>query len=91
MTKLRNKSKKHYAMEGNMLLSIRPGDLVRFVTPEEEMIMQQERSIASAERNQKEHQEFRNGLSSLTRSLKSLQGRIGSLEGLMKRVERVDE
>lgn len=78
-------------IEGNALLTVRPGDVARFVTPEEEMIMDQERSIASTERNQEEHQEFRKGLSSLTSSLKSLQGRIGSLESLMKRVERVED
>ena len=78
-------------LEGDMLMRVRPGDIVRFITPEEEMIMDQERTTASQERNQKEHQGFRNDVSRLTRGLKDIQKRIGSLESLMKRVERVED
>ena len=74
-----------------LLLSVRPGDLARFTTPEEEMLMDQERSVATQEKNQEEHQGFRNDISRLTRSIKSVQGRIGGLENMMKRVERVEE
>ena len=73
------------------MLSVRPGDLARFTTPEEEMLMDQERSVATQEKNQEEHQGFRNDISRLTRSIKSVQGRIGGLENMMKRVERVEE
>jgi len=78
-------------LEGDQLMRVRPGDVVRFITPEEEMIMDQERTTASDERNQKEHQGFRGDVSRLTRSLKDIQKRIGSLESLMKRVERVED
>jgi len=78
-------------LEGDQLMRVRPGDVVRFITPEEEMIMDQERSAASDERNQKEHQGFRSDVSRLTRSLKDIQKRIGSIESLMKRVERVED
>ena len=74
-----------------LLLSVRPGDIARFTTPEEEMLMDQERSVAKEEKNQEEHQGFRNDISRLTRSIKSVQGRIGGLENMMKRVERVEE
>ena len=74
-----------------LLLSVRPGDIARFTTPEEEMLMDQERSVAKEEKNQEEHQGFRNDISRLTRSVKSVQGRIGGLENMMKRVERVEE
>ena len=74
-----------------LLLSVRPGDIARFTTPEEEMLMDQERSVATEEKNQEEHQGFRNEISRLTRSIKSVQGRIGGLENMMKRVERVEE
>ena len=78
-------------VEPGLLLSVRPGDIARFTTPDEEMLMDQERSVATQERNQEEHQGFRNDISRLTRSIKSVQGRIGGLENMMKRVERVEE
>lgn len=78
-------------VEPGLLLSVRPGDIARFTTPDEEMLMDQERSVATQEKNQEEHQGFRNDISRLTRSIKSVQGRIGGLENMMKRVERVEE
>jgi len=76
---------------GELLMAVRPGDIVRFLTPEEEMIMDQERTTERHERNQEEHQEFKNEISRLTRGIRDIQGRIGGLERLMKRVERVEE
>lgn len=74
-----------------LLMSVRPGDIARFMTPEEDMLMDQERTVASQEKNLEEHQGFRNEISRLTRSIKSVSGRIGGLEKMMKRVERVEE
>ncbi len=74
-----------------LLMAVRPGDIVRFVTPEEGMMIDQERSTASQEKNQEEHQGFRNEISRLTRSIRGVSGRIGGLEKMMKRVERVEE
>lgn len=74
-----------------LLMSVRPGDIARFMTPEEDMLMDQERTVASQEKNLEEHQGFRNEISRLTRSIKSVSGRIGGLEQMMKRVERVEE
>ena len=78
-------------VEPGLLLSVRPGDIARFTTPQEEMLMDQERSVVTQEKNQETHQGFRNEISRLTRSIKSVQGRIGGLEQMMKRVERVEE
>ena len=36
-----------------LLLSVRPGDIARFTTPEEEMLMDQERSVATEEKIKK--------------------------------------
>ena len=72
-------------------MSVRPGDIARFMTPEEDMLMDQERTVATQEKNAEEHQGFRNEISRLTRSIKSVSGRIGGLEQMMKRVERVEE
>jgi len=74
-----------------LLLPVRPGDIVRFITPEEEMIMGQERSMMRAEKNEDDHQSFSQGISQLTKSIQKVQGRIGGLERMMKRVERVEE
>ncbi|MEE3259470.1 MAG: hypothetical protein VX293_09695 [Candidatus Latescibacterota bacterium] len=74
-----------------LLLPVKPGDIVRFVTPDEEMIMDQERSVARQEKNAEDHQGFRKEISQLTRSIRNVQGRIGGIEKAIKRVERVEE
>ncbi|MGY8822985.1 MAG: hypothetical protein ACKVJG_03470 [Candidatus Latescibacterota bacterium] len=74
-----------------LLMTVRPGDIARFTTPEEDMLIDQERTVASSEKNLEEHQGFRNEISRLTRSIKGVSKRIGGLEGMMKRVERVEE
>ncbi len=78
-------------VESGLLLSVRPGDFVRFTTPQEEMLIDQERTVVTQEKNQEEHQGFRNEIARLTRNIKNVQGRIGGLEQMMKRVERVEE
>ncbi|HIG54210.1 MAG TPA: hypothetical protein EYQ18_09575 [Candidatus Handelsmanbacteria bacterium] len=74
-----------------LLLPVRPGDIVRFVTSDEEMIMDQERSIAREDKDAQEHQGFSKEISQLTRNIRNVQGRIGGIEKMMKRVERVEE
>jgi hypothetical protein len=74
-----------------LLLPVRPGDIVRFVTSDEEMIMDQERSIAREDKDVQEHQGFRKEISQLARNIRNVQGRIGGIEKMMKRVERVEE
>ena len=73
------------------LLSVQPGDLVRFITPEEEMIMDQERSMATAEKAQEERRTLKGSVSDLTRSIRKTQGTIGDLRGAINRLERIDE
>ncbi len=74
-----------------LLLPVRPGDIVRFVTSDEEMIMDQERSVAREDKDAQEHQGFNKEISQLARNIRNVQGRIGGLEKMMKRVERVEE
>jgi hypothetical protein len=74
-----------------LLLPVRPGDIVRFVTSDEEMIMDQERSVAREDKNAQDHQGFHKEISQLARNIRNVQGRIGGLEKMMKRVERVEE
>ena len=74
-----------------LLLPVKPGDIVRYTTPDEEMIMDQERSTARQERNLEDHQDFRKDISQMTRSIRNVQGRIGGIEKAIERVERVEE
>ncbi len=46
-----------------LLLPVRPGDIVRFVTSDEEMIMDQERSVAREDKDAQEHQGFNKEIS----------------------------
>ena len=74
-----------------LLLPVKPGDIVRYTTPDEEMIMDQERSTARQEQNLEDHQDFRKDISQMTRSIRNVQGRIGGIEKAIERVERVEE
>ncbi|MEE3232646.1 MAG: hypothetical protein VX294_00640 [Candidatus Latescibacterota bacterium] len=74
-----------------LIMAVRPGDIVRFVTPDEGMLIDQERSIVTEEKNDQAHKVIRGEVSRLTKSIKSVQKRIGGLETMMKRVERVEE
>ena len=74
-----------------LLLPVKPGDIVRYTTPDEEMIMDQERSTARREQNSEDHQDFRKDISQMTRSIRNVQGRIGGIEKAIERVERVEE
>lgn len=71
----------------DLLMSVRPGDIVRFLSSEEEMIMEQERTTAQQERNQQDHKEFRKEASRLADRIKGVQGSIGRLEGVIKAVQ----
>lgn len=74
-----------------LLLPVKPGDIVRYTTSDEEMIMDQERSVKRQEKNSEDHQGFRKDISQLTRSIRNVQSRIGGLEKAIERVERVEE
>jgi hypothetical protein len=76
---------------GRSLLTVQSGDMVRFTTVDEEMIMDQERSMVQEERAQKERQQIKGNLSELTRNIKKTQGTINNLRGAIKRLDRIDE
>ena len=78
-------------VEPGLIMAVKPGDIVRFVTPDEGMLIDQERSIATEEKNDQAHKLIRSEVSRLTKSIKGVQKRIGGLETMMKRVERVEE
>ena len=73
------------------LMSVQPNDMVRFTTPEEEMIMDQERSVITQEKAQQERQQIKSNVSDLTRNIKRTQGMISELKKTMNRLDRIDE
>jgi len=73
------------------LLTIQSGDMVRFMTPEEEMIMDQERSMAREERAQEERRQIKSNVKELTKNIRNTQGAINSLKGAIGRLDRIDE
>lgn len=78
-------------LNGSPLMAVRPGDQVRFMTQEEELVREQERTVVTQQRNEQEHQELRGEVARLAKGVKDVQGRIGALEGMMKRIERIEE
>ncbi len=70
------------------LMGVRPGDLVRFTTPEEEMIMEQESAMVSKEKAQGERRALRGNISGLTKKIQATQRRISGLEAILKRLDR---
>ena len=73
------------------LLTIQSGDMVRFMTPEEEMIMDQERSMAREERAQEERRQIKSNVKELTKNIRNTQGASNSLKGAIGRRDRIDE
>jgi len=78
-------------LKGEVLMGVRPGDVARFTTPDEQMLMAEERTIATREENQREHRQFRQEIARLKRSISSTQGRIGGLQKLVRRIERIED
>ena len=72
-------------------MAVRPGDLVRFTTPEEEMIMEQENAMVSQEKAQGERRALRGNISGLTKKIKATQRRISGLEAILKRLDRTQK
>ena len=73
------------------LMGVRPGDLVRFTTPEEEMIIEQESAMVSKEKAQGERRALRGNISNLTKKIQATQRRISGLEGTLKRLDRMQQ
>ena len=73
------------------LLNIQPGDMVRFTTVEEELILDEEVQRQRREQAQKERRQIQGDLSKLTQSIKRTQGTIKDLRNAIKRLDRIDE
>ncbi len=73
------------------LMAVRFGDLVRFTTPEEEMIIEQESAMLGQEKAQGERRELRGNISGLTKKIQATQRRISGLEGTLKRLDRMQQ
>jgi hypothetical protein len=78
-------------LQKSPILPVQTGDMVRFVTVEEEMVMDQQQSAEKSDKAATERQSLRGDASRLTRDVKNIQGSIRTLEKMMKRLERVDE
>jgi hypothetical protein len=76
---------------GGMVLSVRPGDVVRYMTSDDQMLMDEERTLASQEANEQQHKQFSSDLSQLASKVTGIQGQISALRNLVARVERVEE
>lgn len=74
----------------NLLMPVQPGFIVRFVTPEEEMLNEQDTALAHQESAQQERQQIKSDVSRLTRSINKVQGDIGGLRKALKRLDRIE-
>jgi hypothetical protein len=75
-------------LEQAPIITIRPGDVARFVTLEEMMVMEQEMATETAEQAAKERGEIRSQSSRLARNIGSIQGSIRALEGTIRDLRR---
>jgi hypothetical protein len=78
-------------VRGRALLSIQPGDMVRFMTSEEEMVMDQERTMAREERAQQERRQIKSSVKDLTKNIRNTQGAINTLKSAISKLDRIDE
>ena len=78
-------------LQGNPILPVQTGDIVRFVTVEEDLVIEQQRAVEKSDKASSERRVIRNDASLLTREVKNIQGSIRTFEKMMKRLERVDE
>ena len=73
------------------LLALRPGDVARFVTLEEKMVMEQEMATETAEKAKQDRQKIRGEASRLSRNIKNVQATIKGLERSIKALRRFDD
>ncbi|MEW6751539.1 MAG: hypothetical protein AB1505_11270 [Candidatus Latescibacterota bacterium] len=78
-------------VEGGVLMVPRAGDVVRFASVEEEMVAAQEQVATAEETHRAEHKGIGEEIGRLAQGIKEVQGRIGSLEKVLQRIERVEE
>ena len=77
-------------LESSPILPVRPGDVVRYITPDEQMVMEQELVTVTAEKAADERSSIRNKASGLSRAIKAIQGTIGGLQRSIKELRRFD-
>ena len=73
------------------LLPVRPSDIARFVTLDEQMVMEQEMATETAEQASKERKRIRGEASRLARNIKSIQASIKGLERSIAGLARFDK
>lgn len=78
-------------LDSNPIISVRPGDMARFRTMEEKMMMDQEIATETAEQAARERSEIRSESSRLARNISSIQGSIRSLERAIRDLRRFDD
>ena len=74
-----------------LLLPVRPSDIARFVTLEEQMVMEQEMATETAEQALQDRQKIRGEASRLARNIKSIQATIKGLERSIAGLNRFDK
>lgn len=78
-------------LDGNPIISVRPGDVARFLTFEEQMVMDQEVATETAEKAAQERGAIRTESSRLARNISSIQGSIRGLERAIRDLRRFDD
>ena len=78
-------------LDGNPIISVRPGDMARFLTIEEKMVMEQEVATETVEQASRERGEIRSESSRLGRNISSIQGSIRGLEKAIRELRRFDD
>ena len=73
------------------LLGLKPGDVARFMTMEEQMVMDQEMTTQTAEKAASERTQIRSDAGRLARNISSIQGSIKSLERAIRELRRYDD
>lgn len=77
-------------LSANPIVSVRPGDVARFLTVEEKMVMDQEMTTETTEQAAKERGQIRSESSRLARNIGSIQGSIRGLEKAIRDLQRFD-
>jgi hypothetical protein len=78
-------------LASNPIISVRSGDVARFLTIEEKMVMDQEVATETAEQASRERGVIRNESTRLARSISSIQGSIRGLEKAIRDLRRFDD
>lgn len=78
-------------LDSSPIISVRPGDIARFMTIEEKMVMEQEVATETAEQASRERGEIRSESSRLARNISSIQGSIRGLEKAIRDLRRFDD